>query len=120
MFDLFLYMSIVINNQEINEYYDNNIFKKNGLSNSRSEISVLGYSPSYEINEFYDRTGRQINRGKVKIQGELFIYAGSNKYSIKGLTDAEFWWLGKELSEFLDLELEIIHDTPIISSVSPR
>ncbi len=80
--------TIVIDKQKINEYYDNDPHKKKALSNDRSEISLLGYSPAYEFDKFYDDTGTQLNRGKVRTEGEFFICAGSNKYSIKGLTDA--------------------------------
>lgn len=105
---------ITINNEKIKAY---NVFKRGILTNPCSEISLLGYSPSYEFDKFLDSTGKQENRGKVITESELFIYAGSNKYSIKGLTDAEYLWLGKELSEFLDLELQIIYPTPKVPPV---
>ncbi len=35
---------------------------------------------------------------------------GNTKLSL--LTQAELWWLGQELSDFLDLELQIIYPTP--------
>jgi hypothetical protein len=88
--------------------------KMNGLilDNFCSEISLLGYSPSYEFDQFLDSTGKQHSRGKVVTEPELFIYAGSNKYSIKNLSADEFWWLGHELSAILNLELNIIYPTP--------
>ncbi len=100
---------IIINPNQIEAY---NTLGFRVLNNPRSEISLLGYSPSYEFDKYLDSTGKVENRGKVKIEPELFIYAGSNKYSIANLTAAEFWWIGKELSEFLDLELQIIYPTP--------
>lgn len=100
---------IIINNNEIIGY---NSLGLKILNNSRSAISLLGYSPSYQFNRYMDSKGRQQYPGKVMTEGELFIYAGSNKYSIKYLTAAEFWWIGKELSEFLDLELQVIYPTP--------
>jgi serine/threonine protein kinase len=103
------YVKIIINRYKI-EAYNRWGFKI--LTNYRSEISLLGYSPSYEFDKYLDSTGEVENRGKVKTNPELFIYAGSNKYSIANLTAAEFWWIGQELSEFLDLELHIIYPTP--------
>ncbi|HEY9692978.1 MAG TPA: serine/threonine-protein kinase [Oculatellaceae cyanobacterium] len=100
---------IVVDSDEINAF---NIFGLKKLTNLRSEISLLGYSPSYEFNEFWDNTGKQLNRGKVITEPELFIYAGSTKYSITKLSAAELSWIGQELSEFLDLELQIIYPIP--------
>ncbi|MEB3160607.1 MAG: serine/threonine-protein kinase [Synechocystis sp.] len=82
------------------------------LDNFCSEISLLGYSPSYEFNQFFDNDGKRHNRGTVRTVPELFIYAGSNKYSIKNLSAEEFWWLGHELSAIFNLELNVIYPTP--------
>ena len=100
---------LVISNDKINAY---NIFGSKKLTNLSSEISLLGYSPRYEFDTFWDSTGKQLNRGKVITESELFIYARSTKYSITNLSAAEFHWIGQELSEFLDLELQIIYPTP--------
>lgn len=104
-----LIAKIVISNDQINAF---NILGANKLNNLRSEISLLGYFPSYKFDNFWDHTGKQLNRGKVITEPELFIYAGSNKYPITNLSAAELWWIGQELSEFLDLELQIIYPTP--------
>ena len=100
---------IIIDDNSISAF---NFWNRLILSNSRSEISLLGYSPSYEFDQFLDSTGTQQNRGKVVTKSELFIYAGSNKYLIKNLSAEEFWWLGHELSAILNLELNIIYPTP--------
>lgn len=100
---------IIINDDKIVSFNFMNLLN---LTNLRSEISLLGYSPSYEFDQFLDSTGTQQSRGKVITEPELFIYAGSNKYSIKNLSAEEFWWLGHELSAILNLELNIIYPTP--------
>jgi serine/threonine protein kinase len=100
---------IIIDDNSITAF---NFWNRLILSNSRSEISLLGYSPSYEFDQFLDSTGTKQNRGKVVTEPELFIYAGSNKYLIKNLSAEEFWWLGHELSAILNLELNIIYPTP--------
>jgi hypothetical protein len=100
---------IIIDDNSISAF---NFWNRLILSNSRSEISLLGYSPSYEFDQFLDSSGTQQNRGKVVTKSELFIYAGSNKYLIKNLSADEFWWLGHELSAILNLELNIIYPTP--------
>ena len=82
------------------------------MTNLRSEISLLAYSPGYTFDEYWDSNGRQKNRGQVTTKGKLIIHAGDNKYSIEHLSEAEFWWLGKELSEILNLELQVIYPTP--------
>jgi serine/threonine protein kinase len=102
-------IKIIINDYKITAF---NEIKYPALSNLRSEVSLLGYSPSYEFDHFLDSTGTQQNRGKVVTKPELFIYAGSNKYLIKDLSAEEFWWLGHELSAILNLELNIIYPTP--------
>ena len=94
------------------EIYGYNEIGTEVLTNLRSGISLLGYSPSYKFDSFWDDTGKQLNRGRVITEPELFIYAGSNKYLIINLSAAEFWWIGQELSEFLDLELQVIYPTP--------
>lgn len=102
-------IKILITSDEIYGYNCVGAYKSTNL---RAEISLLAYSPSYEFDSFWDNTGKQLNREKVVTEPELFIYAGSTKYSITKLSAAEFWWIGQELSEFLDLELQIIYPTP--------
>ena len=107
-------VKFIITIKRVNAY---NVFglgnnKHPELTSSRSDITLLGYSPGYEFDRFWDSTGQQLNRGKVIMEPELFIYAESTKYSITKLSTAELWWIGQELSEFLDLELQIIYPTP--------
>ncbi|MEM8777648.1 MAG: serine/threonine-protein kinase [Cyanobacteria bacterium P01_G01_bin.49] len=77
-------------------------------------INFLAYSPGYTFNKYLDITGKTIRGGEVKIRPKLSIYAGHLEYSISSqkLSPAEFLWLGQELSDFLDLELQVIYSTP--------
>jgi hypothetical protein len=53
-----------------------------------------------------------MRRGEVKIAPELYMYCGAAQRSIRGFTQAELWWLGQELSDFLNIELQVIYPTP--------
>ena len=83
-------------------------------TSSFQSINLLAYNPGYIFDQYLDETGREIRRGRVIIEPQLSIYAGQVEYAIKGtqLSQAELWWLGKELSDFLDLELQVIYPTP--------
>ena len=81
------------------------------------DINLIAYNPGYIFDEYLDETGREIKRGTVVVHSTLSIYAGHIKYQISGLSgnklsQAELWWLGQELSDFLGLELQIIYPTP--------
>jgi serine/threonine protein kinase len=77
-------------------------------------INLLAYNPGYAFDRYLDETGKVIKRGEVKIHPKLSIYAGHLEYQIGNfnLSQAELWWLGQELSDFLGLELQIIYPTP--------
>ena len=78
----------------------------------RSRINRLCYACSYEFDHFWDSSGTRYRRGKVTVEPKIMIYIEGLEYVIEGLTNAEYWWLGKELSDFLDLELQLIYPTP--------
>lgn len=100
---------MVINNNTITIY---TYFGKE--QRPRARINRLCYACSYEFDHFWDSSGKRINRGKVKVEPKLIIYIEGLGYSIEGLTDAEYWWLGQELSDFLGLELQLIYPTPTV------
>lgn len=81
---------------------------------ARTHIRRLCYARSYEFNHFWDSDGRKISRGKVKVSPRLMIVIGGSEFTIEGLSDAEYWWIGQELSEFLGLELHLIYPTPTV------
>ncbi|HEY9705621.1 MAG TPA: hypothetical protein V6C58_24495, partial [Allocoleopsis sp.] len=118
---------ITINSDTINAYnvFESEKNKSPLLTNHSSEISFLAYYPSYKFDQFtarinqgksrfekfMDNINQEKNRQEAKTEPKLIISAASNEYLITGLSEAEFLWLGKELSEFLDLKLEIIQPT---------
>jgi serine/threonine protein kinase len=62
---------------------------------SRIDIKGKG-NPSFKNNSIQSRTKLSINCGKFE-------------YSVIDLSPEESWWLGKELSDFLGLELRIVY-----------
>ena len=86
-------------------------------SSQTKYIDLLAYNPGYTFNRYLDETGTVIKRGTVTINPQLSIHTGQREYTVgnpksKLLTQAELWWLGQELSDFLGLELQIIYPTP--------
>lgn len=77
-------------------------------------ITLLAYNPGYTFDRYLDERGSEERRGRVEVKPQLSIYAGSIEYPIgdNKLSKAELWWLGQELSDFLNLELQIIYPTP--------
>jgi serine/threonine protein kinase len=79
----------------------------------RSGIKTLAYNPGYTFDEYLDDEGKLISRGAVTIPPKLYLYCDNFEYPlIDKLSQAEFWWLGQELSDFLNLELQVIYPTP--------
>ena len=92
-------------------------------SSPTKNIDLLAYNPGYTFNKYLNETGREIMSGTVTIPPKLSIYAGQFEYPIGNekmtmLTQAELWWLGQELSDFLGLELQVIYPTPKLPSES--
>ncbi len=84
----------------------------------RSEISLLAYNPGYVFDRYLDDKGATVNGGQVKVEPKLYLYCGGVEYSLSHkFSQAELWWLGKELSDFLNLELQIIYPTPQVRAV---
>jgi serine/threonine protein kinase len=84
----------------------------------QASIGTLAYNPGYTFDRYLDDGGTVVRRGEVTVPPKLYLccsgfdYNGF-EYSIKDkLSRAEFWWLGQELSDFLDLELQVIYPTP--------
>jgi serine/threonine protein kinase len=80
---------------------------------SRSCSETLAYNPGYTFDKYLDNKGTVICRGQVTIPPKLYLYCGDFEYSPNDkLSQAELWWLGQELSDFLNLELQVIYPTP--------
>jgi serine/threonine protein kinase len=79
----------------------------------RSQIEIVAYSPGYRFNSYLDSKGENLRHGIINVVPKLSLYCGDFEYQcFNRLSHAEFWWLGKELSDFLNLELQVIYPTP--------
>jgi serine/threonine protein kinase len=97
---------------DINDFDQNSIHKKT-IVMTRSNINFLAYNPGYTFNQHLNSSGELLNQWKNKKPPELIMYCGSTKHVISNdLSQAEIWWLGQELSDFLNLKLQIIGSKP--------
>lgn len=87
-------------------------------SSATHACEIIVYNPGYAFDRYVDSDGQAIKRGEVKISPELQLCCGARQESIKDLPQAELWWLGKELSDFLNLELQVIYPTPKLPTES--
>lgn len=79
----------------------------------RSQIKILAYNPGYTFNQCLDTQGKLIKGSTITIPPKLYLYCSSFEYSLPAhFSQAELWWLGQELSDFLNLELQVIYPTP--------
>jgi serine/threonine protein kinase len=96
----------------------NNIIKWDELE--LSKLDILVYSPGYIFNKYINSDG-ELNRGEVVIAPELY-FRGYGKALINeteaNFSEAELCWLGQEISDFLDIELQVIYATPKLPEVS--
>ncbi len=113
---------LVIGNNDISQYTyrypRNKLFnclerKSPQILNSKySETNlIVTYNPGYVVEEY---TGNDVleSRKAAKVPPDLCISCGSTKYKIgEGLSQEELWWLGREVSDFLRLELQVIYPT---------
>ena len=82
--------------------------------NFADRVNLIIYNPGYIFNNLTDGKGKIINSGKVKIPYQLSLHTNRGKYVIGNgrQSKAELFWLGKEISDFLGLELQVIYPTP--------
>ena len=69
------------------------------------DVDLLAYNPGYTFN----------HRGQtIRVLPTLSVHAGDKEYSIgcNRLSQAELWWIGQELSDFIGLEIQTIYPTP--------
>jgi serine/threonine protein kinase len=82
------------------------------VSSPNNNCEILVYSPGYVFDRYLDVNGKIVEGAEFTIKPELKIYYGDKQESINGLSKRELWWLGQELSDFLNLELQVIYPTP--------
>ncbi len=116
----FLSPYIASNSHHIcNLVIDDNYIYQNPVNNRgltskvlRSKSNSLIYNPGYVFDEYLDSSGRTKN-GQVIVTPELYIESDYAKYLFgNGLSQSELYWLGQELSSFMNLELQVIYPTP--------
>lgn len=101
-------------NGKISKLLKSNLIQWNIQSLAGRKITLLIYRPGYTFDRYINEYRNTIRRGKVTISPELSIVAGWVEYAVGNslLSQAELWWLGQELSDFLDLELQVVYSTP--------
>jgi serine/threonine protein kinase len=98
----------------------NETIERTLIKRLRSKADLVIYSPGYKFNKYIDdsRQVQKVRNGLVTIEPELQICCDSHKYVLgNGLSQSELYWLGQELSDFLNLELQVICSTPKIPSL---
>jgi serine/threonine protein kinase len=85
----------------------------------RSQIELLVYSPSYVFDKYSSSDGITVHGPNISALPKLYLYCADVEYHWPSrLSQAELWWLGNELSDFLNLELQIIYPTPQLPPVT--
>ena len=90
---------------------------------SSLQINRVIYSPSYTIDKCFDGNKRLVPAAKLKVDAKLSIIARYEEFCICetkkviAISDPDLWWLGNEISDFLDLKLEVISQTPVIPNI---
>jgi serine/threonine protein kinase len=108
-------LNVGIYSKSIREYYWKREFLK------MPKIDLLAYKPSYQIDSFFDEESGKTKSGIIKTSPILSIYMGKHEYNISDndLSELELYWLAQELSNFLDIELQIVYPTPTIPAPEP-
>ncbi|MEM8674854.1 MAG: serine/threonine-protein kinase [Cyanobacteria bacterium P01_G01_bin.67] len=101
-----------INTKYHEQKFNESQWNKNHISYRK--ISFITYNPGYTFDRYLDDQSKEIRRGKVEVKPKLSIYIGQSECSIGNdqFSQAELWWLGKEISDFIGQELQVIYPTP--------
>jgi serine/threonine protein kinase len=79
----------------------------------RSSVDILAYNPGYVFDKYLDENGTEMSRGTVTVKPKLYLYCDNREHVFSDqFSQTELWWLGQELSDFLNLELQVIYPTP--------
>jgi serine/threonine protein kinase len=79
----------------------------------RLQSEILAYNPGYIFDKCLSNDGKIISGSNIIVQPKLYLYCGDIEYHLfDRLSQSELWWLGHELSDFLNLELQVIYPTP--------
>jgi hypothetical protein len=106
---------ITINKDEINAFNINQVAL---LTDLRSEIYAIAYYPRHKFDEIVNRQGKIMHEWELVNEPKLIIKTKSASFVIDNLSrENEYEWLGKELSTFLNLELQIIYSNPVVEKI---
>jgi len=112
---------LVIDDRYIYRFKSQSKLKKTKTlsQNLRSKIEILAYNPGYTFDKYLSSAGNVVSGTDTTVPPKLYLYCGGIEYSFHDrLSQAEFWWLGQELSGFLNLELQVIYPTPKLPTES--
>ena len=71
-----------------------------------------------KFDEIVNRQGKIMHEWELVNEPKLIIKAKSASFVIDNLSrENEYEWLGKELSTFLNLELQIIYSNPVVEKI---
>ena len=79
----------------------------------------MAYNAGYTFDSYLNDEGKLVKVNQaITVQPKLSIYADSIEYEIGNdeyqLSQAELLWLGQELSDFLELEMQVLYPTPVV------
>lgn len=84
----------------------------------RSQVEILAYNPGYTFDKCLDSNGSLVKGSTISIPPKLYLSSGAAEHLLfDRYSPAELWWLGQELSDFLNLELQVIYPTPKVPPV---
>jgi serine/threonine protein kinase len=110
-----IYYKLLIDNRHICRCRDLAKWQKVKIlsQHPRSQSEIVAYNPGYIFDSYLDSEGKDLRRGTITVSPKLSLYSGDFEYQCPDrLSHAEYRWLGKELSDFLNLELQVIYPTP--------
>jgi serine/threonine protein kinase len=110
------YTILIIEGNQFSEYKCVGTTDRSGrlpLISKRSTVEAIVYNPGYMFDRHFDHDGQLILGTQVNVRAELSLLLTSERYVIGcDLSEAELGWLAQELSDFLDLELQLVFPIP--------
>jgi Protein kinase domain len=110
------YTTIIIEDNQLAEYKYSRSMTPNGrlpILSKQSAVKAIVYNPGYMFDRHFDHDGQLILGTQVNVRAELSLLLTSERYVIgRDLSQAELGWLAQELSDFLDLELQLVFPIP--------
>ena len=91
-------------------YYDQKPKQLNWHSvYTADRLNLIVFNPGYVFDKYLDDAAIQNGFGQIEIPQQLSLYANEQEYVIgnQRQSKAELFWLGKEISDFLGLQLVI-------------